>query len=196
MKEKYYKLLFVTNINSFSNAILHLLDKNIYQVKIIESFSLAKRELLERDYDIMLINSPVNDESGIDFAMDSKYSLELGVLFFARQEIYNEVFDKTYDFGVLTLSKPTSKSIFLQSLKLLESSIERKRMLIEKPVSITEKLEEIKLINNAKLLLIENERISEDDAHKYIVKRAMYLRETKAYVAKEIISRYKGRKRK
>lgn len=196
MKEKYYKLLFVTNVNSVSDTILRLLDTNIYQVKVIESFSEAKRELIDRDYDIMIINSPVNGESGIDFAMDSKYNLELGVLFFAKQEIYNEVFDKTYDFGVLTLAKPTSKSIFLQSLKLLESAVEKKRVIQEKPVSIQEKLEEIKLINNAKLLLIEHEKYSEDDAHKYIIKRAMYLRETKAYVAKEIIRKYKGWKRK
>jgi response regulator NasT len=54
-----------------------------------------------------------------------------------------------------------------------------------------EKLEEIKLVNNAKLLLINNKHISENEAHKYIEQRAMFIRKTKRYVAEEIINKYK-----
>ena len=190
MKENIYSVLFISTSNSFSDTIIHVLDNHYEPVKLVESISEARRELLERDYDIIIINSPLKDDFGLNAAIDFSYKYGIAVLFFARQEIYDEVYDKAYDYGIMTLSKPTSKQVVLQSLKLIESTIQRKLLYKEKSVSIKDKLEEIKLINNAKLLLIKNEKLSEDEAHKYIEKRAMFIRETKLYVAKEIIKKY------
>ena len=190
MKENVYSVLLVSSSKSFSSSVFHLLDEKYDPIKTVTSVSEASRELIERDYNILIVSAPLIDDFGIEFAIDASYK-GVGVLFFVKQELYNEVYDKTYDDGIFTLPKPTSSGIIIQSLKLLEASIERGRILKEKPLTMKEKLEEIKLVNNAKLLLINNKHISENEAHKYIEQRAMFIRKTKRYVAEEIINKYK-----
>lgn len=194
MKEKVNSLLIVARKNSFSETIYRLLKDKNDPIKIVESISEARRELIDNDYDLMIISSPLPDEFGINFAIDSQFKYKMGILLFVKNELYNEVYDKTYDYGILTVSRPTTTSIIIQSIKLLEASVVRERQLKEKKIDIKDKLEEIRLINNAKLLLIKNLHMSEDEAHKHIEKRAMFIRKTKLYVAKEIIDKYKGAK--
>ena len=194
MKENVNSLLIVARKNSFSDTIIHLLKDKNDPIKLVESISEARRELIDNDYDLMIISSPLPDEFGINFAIDAGYKYKMGIILFVKNELYDEVYDKTYDYGILTVSRPTSANIIIQSVKLLESSIIRERKLVEKPMGIKDKLEEIRLINNAKLLLIKHQHMSEDEAHKHIEKRAMFIRKTKIYVAKEIISKYKEAK--
>ena len=195
LKENIYSVLLVSSSKSFSDAIIHLLKEKYEPIKLVSSISEASRELLENDYDILIISAPLPDDFGINFAIDSAYKHKNGVLFFVKNDIYDEVYDKTFNYGILTLPKPTSSGVIIQSLKIIEASIEREKMLQEKPLSIKEKLEEIKLINNAKLLLINNMHISENEAHKYIEKRAMFIRKTKRFVAEEIINKYTRRQK-
>ena len=194
MKENVNSLLIVARKNSFSDTIINLLKDKNDPIKLVESISEARRELIDNDYDLMIISSPLPDEFGINFAIDAGYKYKMGIILFVKNELYDEGYDKTYDYGILTVSRPTSANIIIQSVKLLESSIIRERKLVEKPMGIKDKLEEIRLINNAKLLLIKHLHMSEDEAHKHIEKRAMFIRKTKIYVAKEIISKYKEAK--
>ena len=194
MKENVNSLLIVARKNSFSDTIINLLKDKNDPIKLVESISEARRELIDNDYDLMIISSPLPDEFGINFAIDAGYKYKMGIILFVKNELYDEVYDKTYDYGILTVSRPTSANIIIQSVKLLESSIIRERKLVEKPMGIKDKLEEIRLINNAKLLLIKHLHMSEDEAHKHIEKRAMFIRKTKIYEAKEIISKYKEAK--
>ena len=54
------------------------------------------------------------------------------------------------------------------------------------------KIEEIRLVNRAKWLLIECLGMKESDAHRYIEKQAMDLRISKSEMAENIIRTYKG----
>ena len=53
-----------------------------------------------------------------------------------------------------------------------------------------EKMTDIRTINRAKWLLIENLNMSENDAHRYIEKQAMDTRSTRREVAEGIIRTY------
>ena len=55
-----------------------------------------------------------------------------------------------------------------------------------------EKIDEIRLVNRAKWLLIECLSMTEADAHRYIEKQAMDLRLSKREVAENIIKTYKS----
>ena len=62
---------------------------------------------------------------------------------------------------------------------------------LEKKVGNTEsKLDEIRIVNKAKWLLIDQEGLSEADAHKYIEKSAMDAGITKRLAAQMIIDKY------
>ena len=51
---------------------------------------------------------------------------------------------------------------------------------------------EVRLISEAKLLLIQKKKLTEDEAHKYIERYAMNNRITIGLAARTIINEYKG----
>ena len=73
---------------------------------------------------------------------------------------------------------------------MLCSTRERLVRMEKREKSFEEKIREIKDINRAKLLLMENESMSEEEAHKFIEKTAMNKRASRDAVAKAVIERY------
>ena len=67
---------------------------------------------------------------------------------------------------------------------------ERMRRAEEKQASVEEKIEEIRLVNHAKWLLIQCLSMTEAEAHRYIEKQAMDTRQSKRMVAENIIRTY------
>ena len=65
------------------------------------------------------------------------------------------------------------------------------RQMQEKQATVEEKIEEIRLVNRAKWLLIECLSMTETEAHRYIEKQAMDARISKREVAENIIKTYK-----
>ena len=59
----------------------------------------------------------------------------------------------------------------------------------QKQKTFEEKLEEIKIVNRAKIILVENLHLTEEEAHKFIEKSAMNERKSKVFIAKKIIER-------
>ena len=60
----------------------------------------------------------------------------------------------------------------------------------KKALSIEEKMEEIRIVNRAKWLLISELKMDEQGAHRYIEKQAMDRCISKRIVAEEIIKTY------
>ena len=190
MLDRIFSVLLVSSSKNFTNGILSALTENNYEVTLSDTIQRAKRILVENDFDIIIVNSPVIDDFGMDFVIDEAIRDISGIIMFVKPELESEVYYKTYEYGVLTLTKPTSKGILLQTMRLLCATIIKKEAMIEKPKDMKTRLEEIKIINTAKMLLIEHKHISEDEAHKYIEKRAMNLRKSKVKIASEIIEDY------
>lgn len=190
MLERIFRILLISSSKSFSLGISNALMHESYEIEMIESISKAKRKVLDKDFDIIIINSPVIDDFGLDFAIEEAITNVSGILMFVKPEVESEIYYKTYQYGILTLTKPSTKSILLQSLRLLGSAIAKREQIYNKPKNINEKLEEIKIINTAKLLLIEHEKLTEDEAHKYLERKAMDFRQSKIKIAKNIIDEY------
>lgn len=190
MLERIFRILLVSSSKNFSLGISNALMYESYEIEMIDSIAKAKRKVLDKDFDIIIINSPVIDDFGLDFAIEEAITNVSGILMFVKPEVEFEIYYKTYQYGILTLTKPSTKSILLQSLRLLCSTIAKREQIYNKPKNINERLEEIKIINTAKLLLIEHMKLTEDEAHKYLEKKAMDFRQSKIKIAKNIIDDY------
>lgn len=190
MLDDIFSVLLVSSSKNFANGIISALSLNNYEVTLSDTILKAKRILVEKDFDIIIVNSPVIDDFGMDFAIDEAIRDTSGVLMFVKPELESEVYYKTYQYGILTLTKPTSEGILLQTLRLLCVTRMKRESIREKTKDMKERLEEIRIVNTAKMLLIEHKHISEDEAHKYIEKRAMNLRKSKVKIASEIIDDY------
>ena len=191
LKEQVYSILLVSSAENFNTALSALLPESKYTpIHIVSNVSTAKRELAERPFDFVLINSPLPDDIGTRFAIDTSNNGETVVLFIVRAELYNEMYDKVAEHGVFVLSKPTSKPTITTALSWLSSARERLRKAEKKTLSIEEKMEEIRIVNRAKWLLIDELKMDEPGAHRYIEKQAMDRCVTKRIIAEEIIKTY------
>lgn len=191
LKERIYSVLIVSASESLNTALSSLLPSSKYDpVHIVPSISVAKRTFAERAYDYVIINSPLPDGNGVRFAIDACNAKETVVLLMVRAEFYAELYDKVVEHGVFTLSKPTSKPTIIAALSWMSSARERLRRLEKKTLSIEEKMEEIRIVNRAKWLLISEIKMAEPDAHRYIEKQAMDRCIPRREVAEEIIKTY------
>lgn len=189
--ERVYSVLLVSAAEKFNSSVLSALPESRYDpIKVVGGVGAAKRELLVRGYDIVIINTPLPDDYGVSLAIDLSSDIGIGVLLFVKAENYGDVCDKVTEFGVLTISKPASGQIFLQSMILLRAVRERLRKLEKKTASIEEKMEEIRIVNRAKWALIESLGMTEADAHRYIERLAMNRCSPKRDIAEEIIKQY------
>lgn len=191
LKERAYSVLIVSAAESFNTALSALLPESKYSfVYTAASISAAKRAFAERAYDYVIINSPLPDDVGTRFAIDACNSKETVVLLMVRAELHAEIYDKVAEHGVFTLSKPTSKLTIVTALSWMSSARERLRKTEKKTLSMEEKMEEIRIVNRAKWLLIREIQMDEPEAHRYIEKQAMDRCVSKREVAEEIIRTY------
>ncbi|MBQ6427944.1 MAG: response regulator [Oscillospiraceae bacterium] len=191
LEERIYSVLVVSAAIKLNTALLDLLPESRYQpVKIVTSVSAGRRAWNERSYDYVIINSPLPDDAGIRFAVNLETSKGTVVLLLASAEVYDGIRDKVAEHGVFTLSRPLSRPVLTVALNWMASARERLRRLEKKTLSIEEKMEEIRVVNRAKWLLISALQMEEPQAHRYIEKQAMDRSISKREVAEEIIRTY------
>ena len=190
--ERRYSVLAVSASLKFVETLRTLLPEGRYgPVTVLHDAAAARRALAENSYDLVLINTPLPDEFGTRLALDACESSSAGVLLLVKAEHCPDIEAQVSVHGVLTLAKPTSAQLFAQTLRLLCITRERLRGMEKKAVTLQEKMEEIRLVNRAKWLLIEELKMTEQEAHRYIEKQAMDRCVTKRVVAEQILSTYK-----
>lgn len=191
LEERVYSVMIVSAAGNFNSSLQPLLpDCRFSPVRFESSISAARRTLLEQSFDMVVINSPLPDDPGIRFAVDI-CSTKTGVaLLMVRADQYDEIYGKVAGHGVYVLSRPTSRTVVAQAVDWMAATRERLKKLEKKTVSIEEKMQEIRLVNRAKWLLIDHRKMTEADAHRYIEKKAMDCCASRREVAEEIIRLY------
>ena len=191
LEERAYSVLVVSSTENFHNAMTAMLPEVSFQPIVnISTVAAAQRALAERGFDFVIINAPLKDDLGMRFAIDCSTSHNALVLFLISNEIHGEVYAKVAQHGVFTLAKPMNRQSMANALRWL-LTVKRKLSGFEKKTTkIEDKMDEIRLVNKAKWLLISNEGLLEPEAHRYLEKEAMDRCVTKKQVAEEIINKY------
>ncbi|MBO7622586.1 MAG: ANTAR domain-containing protein [Bacteroidales bacterium] len=185
--ESRYSVLIVSSSEQFNTVVKKVLpDRRFDVIEVRKSASSARRELLVRDYDVVIINAPLQDGMGTDFVMDLVEKNNAGIIFAVPTELYCNANDHLIEYGVLTIAKPVKQEELERMVKLLVAMNDRLRRMKKKLVSLTEKMDELRLVSRAKLLLVEK-GMSEKDAHEHIIREAMNRGMTKKQVAEEIV---------
>ncbi len=192
--DRQYNILIVSSSDKFNAFITKALMNKRYAVPdVIESASRARRQMNERDYDCVIINTPLADEYGVDFCMDVGAAHNVGIILLTTADTYAGVAEKNADLGVMTMARPFTNRAVDQAIRLICAIRDKYRQTEEKVKSLEDKMEEIrqtnKAVNRAKWLLIEKEGMSEEEAHRHIEKLAMDLGFTRREVADEIVEK-------
>ena len=186
-----YRVLLVSSSEKITASLTALLPESLFSpVTVKTDVSGARRFLAENAVDIVIISAPLPDDFGTRLALDICADSTAGVLLLVKAEQYPDVNARVSPFGILTLSKPTAPQLFSQSLLLLCGTRERLRRMEQKTASLEERMEEIRLVNRAKWLLIEQLKMTENEAHRYIEKQAMDRCVTRRVIAENILAMY------
>lgn len=191
LKEQGYSVLVVSASETMNSAISALLPESKYSpIRFVSSVNAAKRAFAEYAFDFVIVNAPLPDDMGVRFAIDVCSAKGTVVLLLVRAELHDEIYDKVAEHGVFTLAKPTAKPTIIIALGWMSSARERLRKSEKKTLSIEEKMEEIRIVNKAKWLLIRELKMDEPQAHRYIEKQAMDRCVTRREIAEDIIKIY------
>ncbi len=165
-------------------SFLHIVSSN--------AGSDARRRLLERDFDIVIINSPLPDETGESLAKDIAAKGLSQVILVVQNEHFEEISASCENYGILTIAKPVNKSLCWSALKLAISTQSRIKSMRSENAQLKQKIEDIRVIDRAKCVLISFLNMSEQEAHRYIEKQAMDMRATRRVVADNILKSYEN----
>lgn len=184
-------ILLVSSADKGTQAMITLLKSNGYpHVHLARSGTEARRLSAVHDYGLIIINAPLSDEFGAELAGTLATEILCSVLLIVKNEMVDEVFARLEDTGALVLGKPLNRTFFYQMLRLADVSSRRVAGLQNQNEKLQRRIEEIRLIDRAKCLLIEHEQLSEAEAHRKLEKDAMDRRRTRRQIAEEIIRRY------
>ncbi len=187
-RKRSFSLLVVSGKQQSSGLLTAMLGSfSLGQVDSALSAGEAKRKLLQCVYDVILVDTPLPDEFGTDFAIDSTQNSHTAVILMVKSDMYDRMCEKVEDFGVLTVSKPITKDELYKAVKLACAASSRLLNEEKRLAKLQDKLAETKLVSKAKFVLVEKKGMSEPEAHRYIEKEAMDSRRSKALVAQEII---------
>ena len=157
---------------------------------IIPSGAEARRRMLESDFELIVVNAPLPDEFGHELCSSAVEKTDAGVVLLAKAAAAEQLLAPMSEQGVLLLSKPFSNTLFLQAIHLAAASNHRLQLLRQENARMQEKIAQVRLVSHAKCCLVEREQMSEDAAHRYIEKRAMDTRRSRAEIAQEILENY------
>lgn len=189
--EQTYSVIVVSASEKINQAIAECLaGPSFSPVRFVSGVGAAKRAIVERPYDFVIVNSPLPDDAGVRFSVDVSDSERTVVLFLARPEMFEDVFERLVRSGVFVLQKPVSRAALELAAGWLMSAREKIRKNEIRTLSFEEKMNEIRLVNRAKWLLITNLQMTEPDAHRYVEKQAMDRCVSKGTIAQEIIRTY------
>ena len=189
LRELVYSTLIISTTPSFASFASELLSQNsFYPVKKVSSVTEARHALSIRSYDVLIVNYPLLDETGLELSMEMRRDCSSVVLMMVPATMYGDIEAKARGSGVFLLKKPISLITLSQSLSWLRSASDRVRSVQSGRVKLEEKIDEIRLVTRAKLILVENLKMTEDEAHKYITHEAMDRCTSKREVANTILN--------
>ena len=157
---------------------------------IVPSGAEARRRMLESDFELIVVNAPMPDEFGHELCADAVEKTDAGVVLLVKAAAAEQLLTPMSEQGVLLVSKPFSNTLFLQAIHMAAASNHRLQYLRQENNRMQEKLAQVRLVSRAKCCLVEQEKMTEAEAHRYIEKCAMDTRRDRTEVAQEILDSY------
>jgi len=163
---------------------------SVHSVTSQQSCDNARRLILKQDFDLIIVDAPLRDESGESFSRHAASKGVSQVILLVKSEFFDSVSAVCEEDGILTISKPVDKTLFWSALLLAKSVQSRIRRIQAENAQLKQKIDDIRTINRAKCLLISYLKMNEQEAHRYIEKQAMDMRSSRRTVAEGILKRY------
>ena len=189
--DRQYSILIVSAVEQLNTFVKkNISDRHFTTIEVRKSAALAAQELLNRHYDVIIVNAPLPDNFGVDFVLDICGRYTSGIIILSPGEVADDVTERVIDHGVVVLAKPMTARGLVRNIRHLIAIQNKFHDTEKKLLSMEDKMKEIRLVNRAKWLLISQRGMSEEDAHRFIERLAMDRCITKGAAAPEIVEHY------
>ena len=167
-----------------------LKSASISQITAARSSGEGRRLFWEKNFDLVVVDAPLKDESGESLARQLAMESMAQVMLIVNNAYYDAVAAVCGGNGVLTISKPLDRIFFGHALTLVKSLDAKIRMMHAENERLKQRIEDIRIVDRAKCILISRMSMSEQDAHRFIEKQAMDMRSSKRAIAEGILKVY------
>lgn len=190
-REKTYSVLIASADEKLNTALQSAMAPGEYwPVCLAKNGAEARRLAAERSFDLILVNDPLPGGPALQLARELSADSAACVAVLTPRDTAEEVYFQTVESGVFTIAKPLPMVAFVQDLRLLCAARERLALSAAKQQTVEDRMAQIRLVNRAKWALIEQEGLTEPQAHRKIEKLAMDRRCSKEQIAGEILEKY------
>jgi response regulator NasT len=188
-ERRYASLLLITASQNTAAQFARLLPADRFAPEYNVCSALEAPYVLgESVYDVVVIDDTTASEDGSHLAAKAAENNMTNVLLLADKDRYEAVSQYGETHGFMTLESPVNPSLLKQSLGMMATISDRMHEL----ESLQAKMEEMRLVNRAKLILVQRFKMSEKDAHRFIEKNAMDRCVKRRTIAESIIRTYQN----
>ena len=187
MTEDSHSVLIVTKDSKLSQNIAAMLVAPLFETEVLSDFNEARRRVSERVYNIILVD--YTEGEGTDFAIDASESLST-ILLLTPPSLFEEISYRVEGYGIIAITNPFDQFYFYNMIKAAIAVQYKVQVLSSQTTKLKVKMEEIKQVNRAKMLLMQSMQMTEQEAHRYIEKEAMDRGLKRTAISEEIIRRY------
>lgn len=166
--------------------LIEIIAKNAgFSVTMISGGSETRR-IIRNNYnpDLIIINTPLSDEFGQELAENCYAEISVPIILICSGDIVGEITDKLAYSEITVMSRPISR-------EALSNQINQNNFTnIKESSEVLSRIDDIRIINRAKSVLMKYLKFTEPQAHRYIEKQAMNNRCTRRESAEKIINTY------
>lgn len=177
-----------------SEQICDSIAQNLSDEIECEIFSLTSgKEARNADlsgFDTVIVSTPLEDEFGLDLLAEIHGKCAASLVVLTKKELESEVQSRIKFTGAFVVGRPCSKNMLLQAIRLAEVANENFTMLKEENRRLSQRIDDLKLINRAKNCLMQYLNLTEEQAHRHLQKQAMDLRITQKAAAEQVLKTY------
>lgn len=141
-------------------------------------------------FDVIIISTPLEDEFGLDLAAELHGKTSAALVVITKGELAEAVQSKIKFTGAFVIGRPCNKASLIQAIRFADIAGENLKRLTEEKNRLERQLEDMKIINRAKLCLMQYLKLTEEQAHRHLQKQAMDLRKSQRQAAEDILIMY------
>ena len=185
------KILIVSSSNKSKELLSNIVkESGVYEVLAVENSFKCREIIREINFDLIIINSPLRDDYGENLSLFINDNTNTSIILIVKNNSSQENIYNLESKGIYIIEKPLNKLMLINIINSYITCRRKFNPIVNENEKLKEKINDIRLIDRAKLTLIQYLKMSEEESHKYIEKQAMDLRITKVEVAKNILKIY------
>ncbi len=167
-----------------------IISRTSLTINIAASGEEAKIKILKNSYQLILISGPLLDCTIEDLALFLSEATISGIIVLLNSQCTKDSTLKLQEEGIVILHSPLKPSSLFHGIESGIAMNKRLLRLKKENNKIQKKLQDLQLIFRAKLILMEHFTFNEEEAHKFLQKRAMDMRQSLEETAEDIIAVY------